>query len=205
MAKGLVNNKVIPRHRLLAIGGSAGSLNMTLKIVSQLKAQMDLAVIVIFHRKTTDDTTLIHLFSERGDFHVKEAEEKDEILPGTIYIAPADYHLLIESDFTISLDVSEKVNYSRPSIDITFESAAEVYRQGLACLLLSGANADGVEGLKKARALGAGILVQDPRCAEVPFMPQEAANNVPVDLLVDDNNVSKIFTLPNWLPVIKGG
>ena len=110
---------------------------------------------------------------------------------------------MIENDYTLSLDVSEKVNYSRPSIDVTFESVAEVYKQGLACLLLSGANADGVEGLKKARALGAAVLVQDPRCAEVPYMPQEAVNNVPVVLLVDDNNLSNIFTLPDWLPVAK--
>jgi two-component system, chemotaxis family, protein-glutamate methylesterase/glutaminase len=193
MAKGFVRNMASPNHSLLAIGGSAGSLSMTLKIIPLLKIEMNLAVIIIFHRRPSEDTTLIDLFSERTVYRVKEAEEKEVILPGVIYLAPADYHLLIERDFTFSLDVSEKINYSRPSIDITFESAAEVYSDRLGCLLLSGANADGVEGLQRAKALGSTILVQDPLCAEVPYMPQEAVNKVPIDLLINDANLSNIF------------
>jgi two-component system, chemotaxis family, protein-glutamate methylesterase/glutaminase len=180
-------------NHLLVIGGSAGSLAMVLKIIPLLKKEMNLAVIVIFHRRVSEDTTLIDLFSERTVFKVKEADEKEMILPGTIYFAPPDYHLLIERDFTLSLDVSEKINYSRPSIDVTFESAAELYRDRLGCILLSGANADGVEGLRKAKMFGATIIVQDPACAEVPYMPQVAVNKVPVDLLLDDTNLVKIF------------
>ena len=89
--------------------------------------------------------------------------------------------------------MSEKINYSRPSIDVTFESAAEVYKNRLVCLLLSGANADGVEGLLKAKQFGSIIAVQDPENAEVPFMPQEAVNKVKVDLLVSDTNITKLF------------
>ncbi len=166
---------------------------MALKIIPLLKIEMNLAVIIVFHRKASDDTTLADLLSERTVYRVKEAEEKEEILPGVIYLAPADYHLLIERDFTLSLDVSEKINYSRPSIDVTFESAAEVYGDSLGCVLLSGANADGVEGLLRAQAFGSTILVQDPACAEVPYMPQEAVNKVPIDLLFDNTNVSRIF------------
>ena len=182
-----------PNHNLLVIGGSAGSLIVTLKIIPLLEENMNIAVIVIFHRKSSEDNTLIEIFSERTSYQVKEADEKDKILPGVIYIAPADYHVLIEKDFTISLDASEKINYSRPSIDVTFESAAEVYKNRLACLLLSGANADGVEGLLKAKDLGSIIMVQDPKSADVPFMPQEAVNRVKVDLLVTDANLVKIF------------
>ena len=193
MEKDFVKNMAGPNHSLLVIGGSAGSLSMTLKIIPLLQIEMNLAVIIIFHRKVSEDTILIDLFSERTVYRVKEAEEKEEILPGVIYVAPADYHLLIEKDFTFSLDISEKINYSRPSIDITFESAADVYGDRLGCLLLSGANADGVDGLQRAKALGSTILVQDPKCAEVSYMPQEAINKVPIDLLVDYTNLSEIF------------
>ena len=182
-----------PSHNLLVIGGSAGSLSMTLKIIPLLEEKMNVAVIVVFHRKSSEVNVLIELFSERTKYHVKEADEKDLISAGTIYIAPADYHVLIEKDFSISLDVSEKINYSRPSIDVTFESAAEVYKNRLVCLLLSGANADGVEGLLKAKQYGSIIAVQDPENAEVPFMPQEAVNKVKVDLLVSDINITKLF------------
>jgi two-component system, chemotaxis family, protein-glutamate methylesterase/glutaminase len=197
MAKDLIRDMASPNPNLLVIGGSAGSLSITLKIIPLLKVEMNLAVIIIFHRKSSDDTTLIDLLSERTAYRVKEAEEKEEILPGVIYLAPPDYHLLVEKDFTLSLDVSEKINYSRPSIDITFESAAEVYGDRLKCLLLSGANADGVEGLQRAKALGSAILVQDPACAEVPYMPQEAINKVKVDLLINNTNLSSIFESNN--------
>ena len=182
-----------PSDNLLVIGGSAGSLSMTLKIIPLLEEKMNVAVIVVFHRKSSEGNVLIELFSERTKYSVKEADEKDLISAGTIYIAPADYHVLIEKDFSISLDVSEKINYSRPSIDVTFESAAEVYKNRLVCLLLSGANADGVEGLLKAKQFGSIIAVQDPENAEVPFMPQEAVNKVKVDLLVSDTNITKLF------------
>lgn len=119
--------------------------------------------------------------------------DKDEILPGVIYLAPPDYHVLIEKDKTITLDDSEKINYSRPSIDVTFECAAEVYGEKLICVLLSGANADGVDGLVKARKLGAYIVVQDPESAEVPFMPQSAVNTVEIDLILNDKNPQQLI------------
>ncbi|RYD73665.1 MAG: chemotaxis protein CheB, partial [Sphingobacteriales bacterium] len=100
------------------------------------------------------------------------------ILPGTVYIAPADYHLLLEQNETFSLDYSEKVNYSRPSIDVTFQSAAEVFKNGLVCILLSGSNADGVEGLKAANNSGGLVVVQNPDTAIMPYMPQQALNSL---------------------------
>ncbi len=173
---------------LLVIGGSAGSLSVVLKILPLLEKDWNLSVIIVFHRKASEDTTLAEMLSTRTAFDVKEADEKDELLPGTIYLAPPDYHVLIEREHTITLDDSEKVNFSRPSIDVTFESAAQVYGDELTCILLSGANADGVEGLKIAKSLGAFIIVQDPTCAEVPYMPREAVNNVAVDFLLSDQN-----------------
>lgn len=179
----------IAKYELLVIGGSAGSLSMVLKLLPLLKKEMKVALVIVFHRKQTDDTTLVDMLSARTQFAVKEAEDKDELTPGTIFIAPPDYHLLIEKNGTITLDASEKINYSRPSIDVTFETGADAYGQKMVCMLLSGANADGVEGLITAKKLGSLIIVQDPASAEVPFMPQEAVENVPVDLLLSQDNL----------------
>ena len=116
---------------------------------------------------------------------VREAEEKEKLLPGYVYIVPADYHLLIENSHTISLDYSEKVNYSRPSIDVTFQSAAEVFKNELVCILLSGSNADGVEGLLAVKKYGGLAVVQDPQTAIMPYMPQQALNNAKPDVILD--------------------
>ena len=185
------------QHRVLIIGGSAGALAMTLRIVPQLKQEMNLAVVIVFHRKQSEDRVLVDVLSTRTGFLVKEAEDKDVLSPGVIYLAPADYHVLIERDHSITLDDSEKINFSRPSIDVTFESAAEIYGQALVCMLLSGANADGVSGLQVARKKGAFIIVQDPATAEVSYMPQQAIEKVQVDLLLNEKNLtelSKVFS-----------
>ena len=170
------------------MGGSAGSLSMVLKLLPLIRQKDRLAIIMVFHRKNSEEGTLIDVLLRKTGFRVKEAEEKDIIEPGTVYVAPADYHLLIERDHTITLDDSEKVNHSRPSIDVSFESAADVYGPSLACLLLSGANADGAAGLLRAKSKGSLILVQDPRTAEVPFMPESAIQTVDVDYLVTPEN-----------------
>ena len=178
------------KYDLLVIGGSAGSLSIVLKIIPLLEKQMNLCVIIIFHRKSTEETTLLDVLSTRTSYIVKETDDKDPITPGVVYVAPADYHVLIEKDMTITLDYSEKINYSRPSIDVTFETAAEVFGEKLICMLLSGANADGVQGLISARKTGAFIVVQDPASAEVPYMPQVAVDNVAVDLMLSDDNLT---------------
>jgi two-component system, chemotaxis family, protein-glutamate methylesterase/glutaminase len=182
------------KYNLLVIGGSAGSLSVVLKIIPHLKKATSLAVILVFHRKQSVDTTLLDVLKTRTSFIVREVEDKDQIVPGTIYLAPADYHLLIEKDHSITLDDSEKINFSRPSIDVTFESAADVYKDSLACILLSGANADGVEGLISAKRAGSLIIVQDPAWAEVSYMPQEAVLRVPVDILITPGNLSAIIS-----------
>jgi two-component system, chemotaxis family, protein-glutamate methylesterase/glutaminase len=156
---------------------------------------MNLAVIVVFHRKKSEEATLIDLLSTRTELSVKEAEDKDEITPGTLYVAPADYHLLIEKNKTLSLDFSEKVNYSRPSIDVSIESACEVFGASLGCILLSGANADGVAGLAMAKRAGGLIVVQDPAFAEFPVMPLHAVAHVSVDLLINENNLGLLTDL----------
>jgi two-component system chemotaxis response regulator CheB len=180
----MAQNSMSPSIQLIVIGGSAGSLEVILKLIPALHAYLPVAIIIVTHRKANNDELLVDLLSARTTWPVKEAEEKEPIEANTIYIAPADYHLLLEKDRSFSLDVSEKVNYSRPSIDTTFESAAEVYGSSLLGILLSGANADGVEGMKRIKSLGGSCLVQDPDTADVDYMPRQAVQQVKVDKIL---------------------
>ncbi|MBC8054037.1 MAG: chemotaxis protein CheB [Sphingobacteriaceae bacterium] len=170
---------------VLVIGGSAGSIDVILKILQDLKKDLSIAIIIIVHRKSTSDSSLTKLFNRRSAIEITEANEKEEILPGRIYLAPANYHLLIERDRTFSLDYSEKVQYSRPSIDVTFVSAAEIYEQSLAGLLLSGANSDGAEGILTIANTGGLTIVESPETAEVDFMPKAAIFKTVVDHVIE--------------------
>lgn len=163
------------------IGGSAGSLDVLLKVLPAIHIDIPFPIIIVVHRKQGTDSLLSDLLSSKTKLCVKEIEEKEKILSKTVYIVPSDYHLLIEKDFTFSFDYSEKVNYSRPSIDVTFQSAAEVYTNKLACLLLSGSNADGVNGLITVKNYGGEIAVQDPSSAQVDYMPAQAIEKAKVD------------------------
>jgi two-component system chemotaxis response regulator CheB len=162
------------KPQLLAIGGSAGSLQVVLGLLTALRAGFPLPIILILHRNSVFESSLEELLGTRTDLPIKEVEEKEPILPGTLYLCPADYHVLVEKDYTFSLDYSERVQYSRPSIDVSFLSAANVYGRGLIGLLLSGGNADGAEGLQYIRERGGVTVVQDPSTADVPYMPQQA-------------------------------
>ena len=179
---------------LVVIGGSAGSLDVVLKILPKLKPRARYAIIIVMHRKNTYDFSLSDLLGTKTSWQVVEAEEKQVVTPEHVYLAPADYHLLIENDHTLSLDVSEKVHYSRPSIDVTFESAAEVFRSKLAAVLLSGANEDGVDGLKKVQAHRGVTIVQDPSTAAVAYMPQQAVNQLEVDIIADPEELARIVS-----------
>lgn len=171
----------LKKCKALVIGGSAGSLEVLLKVLPSIRHDLCFPIIIVVHRKQGRDSILSDLLSSKTTLKVKEAEEKEELLAQTIYIAPSDYHLLLEKDFTFSLDYSEKVNYCRPSIDVTLQSAAEVYTDSLVCLLLSGSNADGVNGLKAVKNYGGIALAQDPETASVSYMPKQAILNVKID------------------------
>lgn len=167
-------DKKVEEDRLVVIGGSAGSLTVLLTLFPLLKPEFNIPVIVVVHRAQGNEDTLAYILSDKTKLKVKEAEEKEPIKAGHVYIAPPDYHLLLERERTLSLDYSEKVNFSRPGIDVTFEAAAEVYHDRLICILLSGANADGAKGLVIAHRAGATTIVQKPATAEVSYMPEQA-------------------------------
>ena len=181
---------------LILIGGSAGSIQVILKTLQHLLPG-NFAVIIVLHRKSSSDSTLVDIFAGKTALRVKEADEKEFIEPSTVYIVPADYHLLIEKDHSFSLDDSEKVNFSRPSIDVTFESAAEVYGSAAVAVLLSGASIDGIEGLQKIKARGGLCIVQDPDTAEVDFLPRQAALTVRPDHIVRPDEIGRILNRLN--------
>jgi len=159
---------------LIVIGGSWGGLNAVTKILEGLPKQFSIPIVVILHRGKHYQSYLESLLQAKVAVHVKEAEEKEKILAGYVYLAPANYHLLIEEDRTFSFDLSAPVHYSRPSIDVTFESVAEVFGKRATGVILTGANQDGATGLHVI-AVGGGItVVQDPAEAESSVMPQAA-------------------------------
>ena len=170
---------------LIMIGGSAGSLEVIMHLVRELPIDFKIPIIIVLHRKSEPGNLLQELLSERTSIEVREAEDKEIIEQGKIYIAPVDYHLLIEKNKSFSLDVSEKIHYSRPSIDVSFSSAADVFQSSLIGILLSGANADGAEGLLEIRNAGGLTIVQDPKSAEIRFMPQQALNIGAAEMILD--------------------
>lgn len=189
-------NKVIKNCRVLIIGGSAGSLELLMKVFPKLPLITTFSIVIVLHRKNTEDSLLEELFALKSVIPVKTVEDKVPLNPGYIYIAPSDYHLLFEKDQTLSLDGSEKINYSRPSIDVAFESAAEVYKNELTAILLSGANADGAEGLKAVKKEGGIVIVQNPQTAVMPFMPNSAINSIKPDYIMDaDEMVTYIISI----------
>jgi len=181
--------------RLLAIGGSAGSLQVMLHILAGVR-DFPVPVLLILHRNVGVESTLEDLIFSRTGLPIKEVEEKDPLLNGMVYLCPADYHVLLELDGTFSLDYSERVNFSRPSIDVSFRSAADVYGAGLLAVLLSGGNADGVEGLHYVRETGGMTVVQDPATAEVPYMPQQALTRMIPDHILGTEAIPGFIR--NW-------
>lgn len=170
---------------LLLIGGSAGSLEVLFRLLPLLRADLPFPVALVLHRRSSGDSSLSELLASKTLNPTQEVEDKEPVTSGTIYLAPADYHLLIEHNRTFSLDYSEKINFSRPSIDVTFESAAEVYGPGLVAILLSGANEDGTSGLTAVKKAGGMAVVQNPDTAQMPFMPHHALTHLHIDCVFD--------------------
>lgn len=181
--------------KTIVIGGSAGSLATLLRIIPLLQKDMNVSVLIVMHRLASSEEVLLDVLESKTSFEVKEVEDKDELQPGIVYIAPADYHVLLERDRSLTLDDSEKVNFSRPSIDVTFESVADICGPSLIGVLLSGANADGVAGLKKVKEKGGRVVIQDPATADFPVMPQKALESIEPDLLLKGGDEAKIIEL----------
>jgi two-component system chemotaxis response regulator CheB len=166
-------------HELVAIGASWGGLDVLREILRDLPAELNAGVVIAQHRSPESHPTAMRdLLGAVTRLHVVEAADKDEIRPGTAYLAAPDYHLLIERGH-MTLSTDEPVLYARPSIDVLFETAAESYRERCIGVVLTGANDDGARGLARVVELGGTAIVQDPKEAKRDEMPLAALRATP--------------------------
>jgi len=165
-------------HEIVVIGTSWGGLSALRDLIGRLPSEFSLPVVIVQHRHKQSDHLLARLLQDRTPLSVSDVEDKAPIKRGNVYLAPADYHLLIESGF-FSLSIDEPVRYSRPSIDVTFVSAADTYGDRSVGVVLTGANGDGARGLKRIFQRGGLAIVQRPDTAESPTMPLAALACVP--------------------------
>ena len=172
------------KYKLVVIGVSTGGLKAIKAVLSVLPSGFALSIIIVMHRHKETDGYLERSLNDECNMHVKQADEKEEIRAGIVYVAPPNYHLLIEDDGTFSMSIEGPVNYARPSVDVAFESAAEVYREGLIGIILTGANQDGSRGLKKIKEAGGLAIVQTLETSEATEMPRSAIAAVKPDYVL---------------------
>jgi two-component system, chemotaxis family, protein-glutamate methylesterase/glutaminase len=165
-------------YSIVVVGTSWGGLNALRELVGALPADFRIPTVLVQHRHRQSDHLLSTFLQERTALAVTEVEDKMPIEPGTLYVAPADYHLLVDRGF-FTLSTDPPVRYSRPSIDVTFYAAADAYAAATIGVILTGANSDGSRGLRRIFDRGGLALVQDPATAESPTMPTAAIRCVP--------------------------
>lgn len=158
-------------YKAIVIGTSAGGLFALSVILEGLPGDYPIPVIVVQHRAKEQRDLLEEVLQSKCKIRIKQADEKEKIEPGFVYIAPPDYHLLVERDKTFSLSADDRVHYSRPSIDVLFESSAMVFKGALIGIVLTGANNDGSSGIAEIKKNGGVTIAQNPSEAQFPFMP----------------------------------
>jgi len=168
---------------LIVIGGSLGGMQALETILGGVPGDFSVPIAVVLHRRRSSAENLPWLIEQSTELKVVDAEDKQAVRAGTAYLAPADYHLLVERD-AFALSVDEAVRYSRPSIDVLFESAADAYAPSVIAIVLTGANSDGARGALRIRRGGGMVLAQDPATAEAPVMPQAAIDAGAVDRIL---------------------
>lgn len=162
------------RAECIVMGASAGALDALSAILPVLPERYPLAVLIVVHLPADRNSLMCELLRTKCRVEVREAEDKEPIQRGTVYLAPPDYHLLVELDQRLSLSSEEPVRYSRPSIDVLFTTAAEAYGEALVAVILTGANDDGAQGMLAVVEAGGTALVQDPQFAHASAMPEAA-------------------------------
>jgi two-component system chemotaxis response regulator CheB len=170
-------------YELIVIGTSLGGLSALKTLLGALPQDFSAALAIVQHRHRESDPGLGTFLQQFTVLPVHEVEDKERIQPGHVYLAPADYHLLVEYGY-FSLSVDEPVSYARPSIDVLLESASDSYNERVIGVILTGANQDGVQGLAALKARGGMTIVQDPDTAESPVLPKAAIAAVSVDAVL---------------------
>ncbi len=187
-----------PKHPNLAaivVGGSAGALEALAHIVPALPGTLPVPVAVVLHMLPRRPSGLCAVLGELTPLRVKEAEDKEPLAPGTLYLASPNYHLLVEREHCFSLSMDEPVLFSRPSIDVLFDSAADAYGPTLCGVLLSGANEDGAAGLKHIHDAGGTTVVQAPHSATSRQMPAAALAAFAVDHVTTPDRIGPLLEL----------
>lgn len=191
-----MNDSVLPSRAAVVIGASAGGVDALMALLPSLPAGFNAAVLLVLHSGPSRSSTLPQLLARVCALPLKEAEDKEAIVDGHVYVAPGGYHLLVEPDRSLSLSLDEPVNFARPSIDLLFESAALAYESHLLAVMLTGANNDGAEGLREVKANGGQCWAQDPKEAVARAMPDAAIATGCVDQVLPLASIGK--RLAQW-------
>jgi two-component system, chemotaxis family, protein-glutamate methylesterase/glutaminase len=176
---------------LVVIGGSAGGIEVLNVLLGALPASFAPAVMIVTHLPPDSPSYLVQAFAHRCALPVLEPDAGEQIMPGRVHVAPPGYHMLVEVDRTVALSTDAAVRFSRPSIDVLFDSAASVYGERLLAILLSGANDDGARGMKRVRALGGTAWVQAPDSASSPEMPRAAIERGAADHIYSPKTMAR--------------
>lgn len=184
-------------YKAIVIGASAGGLKALQTIISAIPRGFSLPILIAQHLSPQSEGFMAHHLNQISHLQVKEADHGEPIHLFHIYIAPANYHLLVEKNETLSLSVEEKVNYARPSIDVLFESAALVFHKHLIGIILTGANNDGTVGMGLIKKLGGYTIAQSPDSAEVSIMPKAAIDSGCIDKIVSLENIADVLVQLN--------
>lgn len=181
------------KYRALIIGGSAGSFQIVTRILNSLSPSFPLPVLLCLHRLKHVRSGFVEALSLKSNIPVAEPCDKEQLKAGKAYLAPANYHMFVELANRIALSTDEPVNHSRPSIDLSFITASNAYRDKLIGIILSGANRDGAFGLKKVADNGGVTIVQDPRESEVKTMPESALQLTKVDYVYSTDQIIRFL------------
>jgi two-component system chemotaxis response regulator CheB len=203
MNTGALDSLLLTRASALeavVVGASAGGVQALLQIFAGLGADYRLPIVTVLHLPDDRRSQLAEVFQQRLGIRVKEADDKESLQGGTLYFAASGYHLLIENDRSFSLSREEPQHFSRPSIDVLFESAADVYGPALMGVLLTGANEDGAQGIATIKQCGGLTVVQDPADAQVPTMPEAALALGPADFVLPIPGIQALLAELNKSP-----
>ena len=177
----------------VVIGATAGGVEVLSVLLAMIPADCRVSFFVVVHIPRERPSLLSELFASRCALPVREAEDKEPVQPGTVYFAPPDYHMLIDRGPAVALSGDEPVHFSRPSIDVLFDAAADIYGERLLGVILTGANQDGAEGLAAIGRAGGRTVVQEPGSAAVAFLPQAALDAGPVDAVLSIEQLQALF------------
>ena len=180
-------------YKALMIGGSAGSFQVIVHILSHLPEEYPMPIFLSLHRLKHVRNGFVEALSIKSKIKIIEPHDREMPKPGIAYLAPANYHMLIGLDRRIVLSTSTQVNHSRPSIDLSFQTAADTYRDKLVGVILSGANKDGAYGLKRASDFGGFTVVQDPNDSQIATMPKSALAIMQPDKILTKEGISNFL------------